>query len=523
MHTDQLLVLIKALTSQNKKAFSLYIKQQNKKSLSNYFELYHIYVKLIDKHESEEEIKIALQKQLKRKPHLLKHISKNRSLLKERLFSILLKCEKKEDIEQQIEYSIQVIKVLIKRKLFEHAQQKIEQVKKQAKTFDLTNKMIDLIRLELLLISKYSNKGDLSRQSALIKKLEWNMQLYTKELQFESFFRQISLIGERDAMNLKEENKVGLEASYKRHMIDNFPIKKFEKENRIHLVYWYYRIENLYCRINGTPEKAINYSQALVNYFENSPKLKGNFESLYLKSICSFTRACKANENYSALEESLKKAKQIYELKTNYDALEVSCDIGVLHYLNLKQYEKAIEFADLMELEWKNIILHTSIGKQLWYCRSNLLLFWIIDNKPKFEYWLNIGLDIPRSYKGLRLYFGLRMFALLSDFDNNQMLTFKEKVEALLKTLQYNDILTEFQKIVLQHFRELYNINFSSKYINLNKTEKLTLRKKTFQSLKDILKALKFKTPPTNYEEILLWCESHLQNKAVKEVFEAEG
>jgi len=76
---------------------------------------------------------------------------------------------------------------------------------------------------------------------------------------------------------------------------------------------------------------------------------------------------------------------------------------------------------------------------------------------------------------------------------------------------------------VLKHFRAFYNIEFSNKNINLSQTEKTILVEDNFKSLKIELLNLQFKTQPINYGEILLWCKSHLQNKTIKEVYEADG
>jgi len=49
------------------------------------------------------------------------------------------------------------------------------------------------------------------------------------------------------------------------------------------------------------------------------------------------------------------------------------------------------------------------------------------------------------------------------------------------------------------------------------------LMQQTFQSLKNDLLKLEFTNLPINYVEVMLWCESHLQNKTIKEIFEMEG
>jgi len=191
----------------------------------------------------------------------------------------------------------------------------------------------------------------------------------------------------------------------------------YEKNKNAQIVNWYYRVQNLYYRTTGNIAKAFSVCKNLLQYFENDEVLVSNFEFIYLKSICSFTKVCQLTGSYKELENCLNKIKLIYENKGNYTALEATCEIGVLHYLNTFQYNNAVKLANFINDEWPTISTKTFDGKLLWYCHSNLLLFWIADNDARFEYWLEKGLDIPRPNKGKAFYFGIRIFELISDFE----------------------------------------------------------------------------------------------------------
>ena len=211
------------------------------------------------------------------------------------------------------------------------------------------------------------------------------------------------------------------------------------------------------------------------------------------------------------------------KLKKNFKTLEATCDMGILCYLRTHQYEKANQISALMDEIWNELELKIEDGKLLWYTHTNSILHWVNANTKALNIWLNRGLAIARSNKGRAFYFGIRMLDLITDLDNQQLFIFIEKLEALQKTLQNNTHLTNFEKIVLHHFRAFYNIELSTKNINLNKTEKTVLMQQTFQSLKNDLLKLEFTNLPINYVEVMLWCESHLQNKTIKEIFEMEG
>ena len=176
-----------------------------------------------------------------------------------------------------------------------------------------------------------------------------------------------------------------------------------------------------------------------------------------------------------------------------------------------------------MKSEWE-VISSTAIdAKLLWYCHTNLILFWVSNHRSKFEHWLNEGLNIQRPNNGKALYFAIRMFDLMYDFDNRNFSTFYSKLNTFQKTLQNNEHFTEFEKIVVSHFKKMYNIEEGNQYINQTKKEKASLLHETFRSLKNDLTNLKFKAAPVNYLEVILWCKSYLENKTIKEVFEMEA
>jgi len=382
--------------------------------------------------------------------------------------------------------------------------------------------LTEITNWQLFLVGKKSGKNDIELYSRLINKLEKHQTLYALELSLQNINQQLTLIIHNDLSLKKKESKLIFDGVYKTFDFDNFPIHQYENAKNTKIVFWFYNAKNLYYRISGDYESAYIYSKQLITYFECNNTLISNFESDYIKSICGFTRVCQRTNNHEELEKSLLKVKSIYEKVADYDTLEATCDIGILHYLSTYQYKQAIELANLMKNEWELIILKTISAKLLWYCHTNLILFWVTNHLPEFEHWLNEGLNIQCPNNGKALYFAIRMFDLMHDFDNRNFNTFYSKLSTFKKTLQNNEHLTEFEKIVVSHFKTLYNIEEGGRYINHTKKEKASLLKKTFQSLKNDLTNLKFKAAPVNYLEVILWCESHLYNKTIKEVFEAE-
>jgi len=522
MRTDTLLNLIQSLNSKEKADFKKYVRYNSGKRIPDYELLYDTYNKILSPNLTEEVLLEKLQKYLKKKPSVQKNLANIRMQLKERLLeSLVLHWEGKNN-KQALQKAISIIEILINRKLYGEAILKIKQARKHAITYDLSNLMIEVIDLEILLLGKNSTKNDFELLEKLTSEQDDYRHLSNIELQLRNTFCQVNLIADRDIQMSKKTSKILLEKLIKDSVLRNVEIKKYERQNRIHIVEWYYRIKNLYHRSIGENKIAHKNSKALITYFESDMKLLKHFESNYVKALCSYTRTCFLHYKTKELEESIKKVQSIYNTKKNFTALEATCDMGILCYLRTCKFEKALEISEFMDQTWKELELKIEDGKLLWYIHTNTLLHWIYGNTKNFKEWLKKGLRNKQPNKGKNFYFGIRFFELMQQIDNNELLDLKEKVEAFQKTLQNNEHLTDFEKLVLGQFRAFYNIEFSNKNINLKQTEKAKIIQQNFQSLKKELLALKFKNPPINYGEILIWCESHLQNKTIKEVFEQQ-
>jgi len=520
MVKDHLMLLLKTLTKQERKTFITQNGKIGKSRTPYYLKLYKNCISLINKNLSEDEITEGMERFLARKPTIKRDIANIRNQLKEKVLLSLMDTQSFKDNKTQ--FYINSIKICLQRKLYNYTEIVIKQAKKWIKQNGSSKFLIEVTDYHLFLLGKQSGSKDLQTQQALIKELEEHYSHYGLELKLKNIFRQLTLIAQNDQQLIKEEKREAFNLAYKQFDFDNFPILKYESNKNTPIVNWFYRSKILYHRKAGSIEKASMWSKNLIQYFECNENFIKNFQSSYIKSICSYTRICNRLKNYDELEKNLGKVKSIYKNDNNYTALEATCDIGVLHYLHSYQYYKALDLANFINKEWQTISVKTEDGKLLWYCHSNLLLFWITDNYEKFEFWLNKGLDIPRSNKGKAYYFGIRLFELVNDFEQKNWHTFLHKIETLKRTLDNNESLDKFEETVVSYFRKLYNVYNSNKNINLNKNEAKNLEVEIFKKLKCELLNFNFKNLKINYEEILIWCESHLLNKTIKEVFETE-
>lgn len=521
MQTDHILQLIKSLSAYEKNVLETQLTEQSKKKKPYYLALYRFYIKLLEKDLPDNLVEIELQKILKRKPKMQKLIANTRKQLKEKILWSLLTNFQKNDFEKEILGYIIIIRSLIDRKLHGEAQLLINSIKKKALLVDANKYLVELTDLELYLLNIQSGKKDRAIQSKLIEKINHYNLVFTVELTLKNIFCQLTLIIENDIELRKKESLEAFHAAFRQVDLKHLTIDDYVIAKNTRIIFWYYRIQNLYYRSLKQYKIAYENSYALINYFEGNSNLIKNFEAMYIKSLCSFTRVCKFNKNYVALENNLQKIKKLYETKISYNILETTCDIGVLYYLQTYQYQKSGALVEAMEEVWDTVVENSVDGKLLWYCRNNLLLYWVLNKNIKFESWLRKGLNISRPNKGKDFYFSIRMFKLMNFVDKNDFSTFYSDLEAFQKTLQNNKNYHLFEEIVISYFRKFYNIYNSNKTISLSKKDKETLKKQTFQALKNTLEQAKFKVSPINYDEIILWCESHIQNKTIKAIFEA--
>jgi len=517
MYNDGLLELIETFTPSEKNSFKRYISFTGGGRVLKYEELFNIYNKYLFKSYDKATFDKRVKAALKKKPQLNKDLNNVRKRLKDKLLESL-SIQTSSTRIGEIAKGINEVRILIDRKLYNTANQKIKQLKDKAKTINLNKYLVELIDLEISIIEKNSTKNDESNLQLLIKSQETHLHLYSIELKLKNISSEINIIVEKDLHLSKKKHIVALQ---KLHcQLDSIQISDFTKNKQVYIVLWYYRIKGLYNRLMGKIEVAFTNGEKLIDFFEGDEIILKNFQKEYVKAICSFSRTCFHLDKKTELNRILSKVRNVYEHQKNYNALEATCDMGVLHYLNTFQYEKADEIAVLMDENWQDLQRKTMDGKLLWYTHTNSIFYWIIQDQQKFELWTNRGLSIKRPYKGKMLFFGIRMLMLAYDYDTKELLHFNEKVQALQKTMSNNDDLKPFEKIVLKYLKKIATVEISKH----GKKEKTTLTQTLFEEFKaELLGLRKGKTnfiSPINYEEILIWCESHLQNKSIKAVFE---
>jgi len=521
MYNDSLLQLIETFTPNEKNNFKRYIAFTGGGRSLKYEELYNIYNRHLgkgyDKATFDKKVKAAFIK----KPQLRKDLNNIRKRLKDKLLESLIIQNSSNSREAELSQGINEIRILIERKMLNAAFQKIKQLKDKTQPLNQNKYLIELIEMEILIIERSSGKDDEMKLKNLIDAQQNHLHEYSIELQLKNVFKRMNMIVEKDMKLSKKKHLTQLNQLL--NEIDDIPIFEYHGNKHVYIVLWYYKIKSLYHRFVGEIDLAYNYGKLLIDFFESDETILKNFQKEYVKAICSYSRTCFYLNKDDELNQILTKTQNIYQNQKNYNALEASCEMGVLHYLNTFQYKKADKIATLLDENWQYFERKTMDGKLLWHTHTNSILYWILDDREKLNLWANRGLNIQRPNKGKFYFFGIRMLMLIYDYDINELFYFNEKVQALQKTMSNNDDLKSFEKIVLKYLKKIASVEISRH----TKREKATLTQTLFEEFKSLLLGLQAgKTnfvQPINYEEILIWCDSHLQNKSIKAVFEARS
>jgi len=521
MHNDSLLELIQTFTPNEKSNFKRYIAFTGGGRVLKYEELYNLYNKYLnngyDKVTFDKKMKIALSK----KPKLDKDLNNIRKRLKDKLLESLSIQASSNSTIFEITKGINEVRILVDRKLHQAAIQKIKQLKDKTQAFNLNKYLIELVELEISILEKSSSKNNRTNLQNLIAEEETYLSQYSIELSLKNIFCKINMVVEKDLQLYKKEHIAYLHELHDK--LNYISIIEHIKDKQVYIVLWFYRIKNLYYRCIDKAYLAYQYSKKLVDFFEEDKSLLKYFQEEYVKAICSFSRTCFILNKVTDLDDIMSKVQNVFENQKNYNALEATCEMGVLHYLNTFQYKKADEITSLLDENWLYFERKMMDGKLLWYAHTNVILYWILQEQRKLELWATRGLNIRRPHKGKTLLFGIRMLMLTYDYDTNELLHFNEKVQALQKTMSNNNDLKLFEKIVLKYLKKLAANEVSSQ----DKKEKADISKTLFSEFRFALLELRNEktnfVQPFNYEEILIWCESHLQNKSIREVFEARS
>jgi len=520
MHNDQLVLIIQSLTPREKADFKRYLNFRSGSRTPKHETLFNILNKYSSKHLTPVEFTEQIQKSLKQHPDILKDIANIRSQLKARLLESLVVQNTEKDIRYEIDQSVSSLKILIQKKLFSVASLEIKNIKKKAENYDFNKQMVYLIDLELYILGCKSSKNQTIVLQKLIEQQQHYLALHHLEINLNNLHRSLNLLAVKSMFADKKAHLLALEAIGEHTSLQNLNIELYEKQKNLHIVNYYYCIKNLYYRCIGEPEIAFRFSEKLILFFETHKDLRNQFENYYLNALCVFGKSCSANKKHDILNNVIAKIKHLYSTKENYSTYETLCDLGIVHYIETAQYEKAIEISEMIDTNWQKLTAKTIDAKLLWYSLANATLYFILENNEQLHYWLNKGLNISRPKKGRNFYLALRQLELIYLFNNKDFLMLKEKIETYQKTLEYNKSYNEFEKVVLQHLRKGYNIHNSSKNLNLKKSEKDELIHQNFESLKANLLTFQLKVLPLNHENILFWCESRLQQKSLKTIFE---
>ena len=524
MINDNLIQLIQTLSPKEKANFKQQANTKSTKRTFNYIILFEIYNKLLSKEVNANEWDQKLESNLRKYPKVKKDLRNTKKRLKERILESLHSNQMVNNTHFQATQLLDILGILFERKQFSELKTKIKQLKKQALQNEWYEILIKIIDWECKLLLIEEEKDETKKLKSLHEQQDYFWNLYRIELKLNGIYKQMNLVLYRDLQLKKKESQQAFEVLGNHPFLNQIDIEKYRAEKKVRILLWFYKVQNLYNSYVGKFELCYTEGEKLLNLFETDETIMKNFSKEYIATLCSFTRACSRYNKSEELDRTLQKTKSIYFATKNFKSLTATCDLGLQHYTETLQYDKAEELIQIMIDNWEWIKQRATVARLLFYAYYNFTFYWYLKDEENMKKWSNIAVEYARTKRGKEMFFGFRLLLLTCDYDFENFYNFNEKIEALKKTLDNNEHLMPFEKIALQYLRKLNNIQTGKKALNLNSKEKKELLKKTFEDFKndliDFKKSQEKFIKPTVYKEVLLWIESKIQQKSVREIFE---
>ncbi len=539
---DKLLTLIQALSPEEKAYFVRYSKlgtTQTKPDYLRLFEVVNEYVKqegkadsLLIKEEinkSEEETlsdepakKVEfldfLHTKLALHPKILKHISNKKKELRNKILESLVLFHAKSNLEADLMQVLAMLPILATKKQWKELATKINYAKKKALKGEKYWILSRLVDWEMKLLLNQKDKKLLTKYDALVDRQEQYQDIWSRENHYRNLYTQLILLVQEDLKLVKPSNLKRFEALYQNPLLrDDAPL------DSIIIRSYYHRIHNNYYRNHPKKRdlgKSYRHAKTLVNCFEENPLLLQSHTNLYINALCSLSRNCHEHQKYDDLEAILAKIQAYLKVENMVEALEATCDMGLVYYINTHNYDKAQELCSLMEQNWAAFTAILQDGKVLYYCYMASLLYWVINDLEKAYDWINRMYTYPNPLRGKNFLYAGRLIELIIVYELAWPFL-SDRLDSARKTLHNNHYRSPFEKIVIQHLRRLIQLREeeqTSKHQSIDKEQSL------LQSLLDQLEVLVEQInieglrPPTGLAELQLWCRAKLSGKTMKDL-----
>ena len=500
--TDHLVQLVRTLTPAEKRHFRLFAKRNQASGKILFLQLFDL---LDKKGEYDEEYLLGKIPGLKK----AQLANQKAHLMRQLLTSLRLLAQKRSE-GIQIRETIDFARVLYDKGLYIQSLDLLAKAKERALTNQMTALALEALEFEKLIEGQYITRSLEGRAEELASQtIDLNGQIIRT-----GSFSNLSLMMYGLYLNngfaRNEKDSLAAKAFFKKHL----PPTTFEELDFLGKVFycksyvWLYHIcqEFLAC---------FRYSQKWVNLFDEVPRMKTLYASLYLKGLhyqmfslfhtLHYERFIEAlaffenlpNDPFFKKDPNVEGLFQMYRFihTINRHYLEGTFSEGVAIIPDLAKYIKTNRY------NWDDYRI------MVFHYRIACLYFGDADYDSALTYLNKIINEKVTSYRSDIQCFA-RILALLAHFELGNRQLVEYQIKSVYRFLLHVEELQEVQKAIFHFLRRTQKIPPSEILIEFKKLHAVLLP----------LEEMQFESRPFLYLDIISWLEGKLEGKTIQEV-----
>ena len=442
------------------------------------------------------------------------------AVTKKYLFDLLVKSlrllQEDKTVEKSIRKQYEEASLLMTRGIIDKSLEYIREGKKKAEQYECFTILIDFLSLEIkhLLLNLKNTNAPYNRMAALYQEKEVAMQKLAQESEAHKLRDLAYLLYRTGNTQLGEPQIQRLLRLKNQEFLQN-PGKftSFRSELYFHHCWGFiHTVENI------NPTLIFYHYRKTIEVWDNYPLFKKEYTQLYKSNLFGYLGTCHSYKDYSDYEEVLNKASSL----KSQNILDTIDDFhNIYHYrllllMNTGRYKEALALAKELEVKIEDFTRRkyplTKHRLLTLYYNISILLFVIEQYDEALKWAMRIRKEFSRSNVRTDIQYFVYILRLLIQFEKGQADQLDYKEPYVKKLLKKNDMLSQFDEVILNTIRKL----------NKSRTEKEE------QGLyKELLKNIEISEREfkkiRGREEVKLWARSKLSNIPMTELLREEA
>lgn len=437
----------------------------------------------------------TLKKDYAKRP-FVKNLAANKKHLYSKVLKLLHQFSKK-DILEEVKNGANYARILLKKGLLNASKKEVKKFKKVAYENQLYEQVLDLLKVEKLLLAKNSASGDME---VIFEEEKKCLQKIKNTNEYWILLRRVH------DLQMKFQKIRSSELDEQRLALENHP--KLKNENfaeTLQSKMYYFQTNATLFFIQGKMEKAFEFNQRFIHFFESEISLLQKYPESYLSILNNYLMDCLELKKYAAFEVGLEKLSTVSQqtafLKIkNIDAriFRQTYLLKINWWLGMKDYKKGIEAIPELETGLNRYSNKLEKHHLLTLYYLGALLFFSDRQYDKALIWVNKILKDTREKIVIEIYQFTRLLNLLihDALENTTLL------ESLLpntrRYLRTKRTLYKTEKLLFTYFKKKIN--------TLEEKNKLVLKRQLHQELL-ILQNEKSEKRVFHYIDLIHWAE----------------